>query len=168
MKGRSSRPRVPGRRIAIRAVLVAAYIALAAVVFVLGKTHTVLVDNKDAGDGSVGAIDGVLVRVDRQEELELYAGDRDKAVVRGQSHTVTVEAIDGSAKVQKRIRVPLGEDVVLLSIPKLAAGIEPAMTPFVAPAAPPPAEGETGEASQFTSPGGGEPPAGPPADVPLE
>lgn len=164
MKGRSSRPPVPGRRIAVRAVLLAAYVALTAVVFILGKGHTILVDNKDAEDGSVQATDGVLVRVDRQEELELYAGDRDKAVVRGQTHTVTIEAIDGSSKVQKRIQVPLGEDMVLLSIPKLAAGIEPALAPFVAPVAPPPTDEETGEASQFTSPGGEEPPA----DAPLE
>jgi hypothetical protein len=162
MSGTSVPPRIRVRRLVVRGTLVAACVALAAVAFLLGKGHTILVDNKDAEDGSVQAIDGVLVGVDGQEPLELYSGDRDKAVVRGQSHTVTIEAVGGGTKVQKRIHLPIGVDVLLLSIPKLAAGAEQALVAFVAPPSPPPAE-DSGEASQFTSPGGEEPGA-----VPVE
>ena len=47
----------------------------------------------------------------------------------------------------------MGEEMLLLSVPKLAAGIEPAVIPFVAPQAAPPEEG-AGESNAFTSPGG--------------
>ena len=119
----------------------------------MGKGHTLLIDNKDAEDGSVQAIDGVMVAVDRQEPLELYSGDRDKALVMGQSHAISIEVIGDGTKVVKRIRLPMGGDMLLLSIPKLAAGIEPAVIPFVAPQAPPPEEA-AGESNAFTSPGG--------------
>jgi len=157
MSGAAKPPRTAIRRLAIRAALVAAFVGLTALVFVLGKGHTILVDNKDAEDGSARAIDGVMVAVDRQEALELYGGDRDKAVVMGQVHTVSVEVIADGRKLQKKIRLPIGEEMLLLSIPKLAAGLEPAVVPFVAPQAVVPEEG-VGNLNAFTSPGGEENP----------
>jgi hypothetical protein len=126
------RPGVRARRSVIRAGLVAVGVGLAVLAFVLGRGHTILLDNKDAEDGSVSAFDGVLVTVDRQEELEMYLGDRLAATVTGQSHRITIEDFNGDTVVEKKIRVPLGQDMVLVSIPKLAAGIEPAFVPFVA------------------------------------
>jgi len=158
------------RRIVVRAALVVVYLGLAALAFVLGKGHTILLDNKDAEDGSVSAFDGVLVTVDRQEEQEMYLGDRLAATVMGQSHTVAIEDFNGETKVERRFRVPLGADMVLLSIPKLAAGIEPALEPFTAAQAQPPADEAEVETNEFTSPEAaeatpeleGEPPAGEP------
>jgi hypothetical protein len=86
-------------------------------------------DNKDTE--SLEGIDGVLVRVNRDEELELYGGDRDKAVIRGQSFRVRAEVIDDGTVVEKRLRVPLSQNMVLLSIPALVAGAEPVLVPFV-------------------------------------
>jgi hypothetical protein len=166
MSGTATGSRVAARRIAIRAALVAVYVGLTLLVFIMGKGHTILVDNKDAEDGSVRAIDGVMVAVDRQEALELYAGDRDKAVVMGQVHTVSIEIIADGTKVARRIRLPLGEEMLLLSVPKLAAGREPALVPFVAPQAAAPEEG-VGNTNAFTSPGGtGEPTMIPTIDEP--
>jgi hypothetical protein len=157
MSGSATGSRIAVRRIIVRVVLIAAYIGLTVLVFVMGKGHTILVDNKDAEDGSVQAIDGVMVAVDRQEAIELYSGDRDKAVVMGQVHTVSVEVIADGTKLQKKIRLPIGEEMLLLSVPKLAAGVEPAVVPFVAPQAAAPEEG-VGNTNAFTSPGGtGEP-----------
>jgi hypothetical protein len=153
MSGTSARPRVPARRLVVRGALVAVFVVLTALVFILGKGHTLLIDNKDAEDGSVQAIDGVMVAVDRQEPLELYSGDRDKALVMGQAHTVSIQIIDDGTTVRKRIRLPIGGELLLLSIPRLAAGLEPAVIPFVAPPAPPPEEG-AGGSNEFTSPGG--------------
>ncbi|OHD74028.1 MAG: hypothetical protein A2177_14600, partial [Spirochaetes bacterium RBG_13_68_11] len=127
--------RIAARRLAVRAALVAVFVGLTALAFLAGKGHTILVDNKDAEDGSVQAIDGVMVAVDRQEPLELYAGDRDKAVVMGQVHTVSIEVIADGTKVERKIRLPVGEEMLLLSVPKLAAGRESALVPFVAPQA---------------------------------
>ena len=98
-----------------------------------------------------------LEAVDRQEALELYAGDRDKAMVIGQVHTVSIEVIADGTKIERKIRLPLGEEMLLLSIPKLAAGREPALVPFVPPQAAAPKEG-VGNTNAFTSPGGTEEP----------
>jgi hypothetical protein len=157
MSGTATVPRVAGRRLAARAALVVVFVGLAALAFLAGKGHTILVDNKDAEDGSVQALDGVMVAVDRQEALELYAGDRDKAVVMGQAHTVSIELIADGTKVVKKIRLPVGEEMLLLSVPKLVAGREPAFVKFVAPQAAPVAEGAS-ESNSFTSPGGEENP----------
>jgi hypothetical protein len=157
MSGTATGIRIAARRLAVRVALIAVFIGLAALAFLTGKGHTILVDNKDAEDGSVQAIDGVMVAVDRQEALELYAGDRDKAAVMGQVHTVSIEVIADGTKVVRKIRLPIGEEMLLLSVPKLAAGREPALVPFVAPQAAAPAEG-VGNTNAFTSPGGTEEP----------
>ena len=117
------------RRLVVRVALLLVYLGLVALFFVTGKAHTVLLDNKDTE--SLEGIDGVLVRVNRDEELELYGGDRDKAVIRGQGFRVRVEVIDDGTVVEKRLSVPLNENMVLLSIPALVAGAEPVLVPFV-------------------------------------
>ena len=145
------------RRLAVRAALAAVFVGLAALAFLTGKGHTILVDNKDAEDGSVQAFDGVMVTVDRQESLEMYLGDRLAVTVMGQSHTVTIEDLNGGTKVERKIRLPLGEETLLLSVPMLAEGREPALVKFVAPQTAPVEEG-AGESNAFTSPGGEENP----------
>ena len=117
------------RRLAVRAALVAAYMGLLGLVLTLGKGHTILMDNKDAEDGSVKAFESMTVSVDGQEALEFLAGDRDQAVVRSQWHTIRIEA--GGKTIVKKLSIPLMQNMVLLSIPKLAAGVEPALVPFV-------------------------------------
>ncbi len=154
MSGTSTDPRTSRRRLAVRAALFAAAIGLAALAFVTGKGHTLLIDNKDAEDGSVRAIDGVMVSVDRQEALELYGGDRDKAAVMGQVHTVSMEIIADGTKITKKVRLPIGKEMLLLSVPKLAAGLEPSVIPFVAAETVVTPEEGAGESNAFTSPGG--------------
>jgi hypothetical protein len=126
-----------GRRLFVRLGLVICYFGLATLMFVLGKGHTVIVDNKGAEDGSYSAIDGVMVSVDGLEPLEMYSGDRDKAVLKGQSHKLIIETISSGEKVEKRVSLPIDQDLLILSIPKLVAGIEPAIEPFKALPAPP-------------------------------
>jgi hypothetical protein len=142
------------RRMIIRAALLAALVGLAALAFVSGKGHILLIDNKDAEDGSVQAFDGVMVSVDRQEALELYSGDRDKAVVMGQAHTISIEVIADGTKIRKKIRLPIGREMLLLSVPRLAAGLEPSVSPFVPVQAVVSPEEGAGESNAFTSPGG--------------
>jgi hypothetical protein len=154
MSGTATDPRTFARRLIVHAVLLAAAVGLAALFFVTGKGHTLLIDNKDAEDGSVQAIDGVMVSVDRQEALELYRGDRDKAVVKGQAHTISIEVIADGTKIRKKIRLPIGREMLLLSVPKLAAGLEPSVVPFVPAQVVVSQEEGAGESSAFTSPGG--------------
>jgi len=128
------------RRLLIRVALLAVYVGLATLAFVTGKAHTVLIDNKDTEQAE--GIDGVLVEVNGGEQLELYRGDRDKVAVQGQGLRVRVELLDGTAT-EKRLRLPVGQDMLLLSIPGLLAGSETALEPFVpVNVAPPPEEEE--------------------------
>lgn len=113
-----------------RSLLVVVYLGLLVFVFLTGRTHTFLVDNKNAEDGSFKAFRGMEVTVGKQNPVEFMKGDRDKFTVKGQTVSLHVEFFDGSDPVDAKIKIPLKEDTVLLSIPKLVAGIEPALEPF--------------------------------------
>lgn len=152
------------RRLIVRGGLLLVYGALIGVALVLGKGHTVLLDNKDSEDGTVKAIESLTVSVDGQDPMEFMSGDRDITKVRSQWHTLVVD-INGQ-KTEKKFKVPLGEDMVLLSIPKLLAGVEPAVIPFIPADEPAAASEPAGNDNQFTSPGGTpEAPAAPDAPV---
>jgi hypothetical protein len=158
------------RRLIVRASCVAVYFVLLAVLFVNGKGHDILIDNRDSPDGAHLALDFVAVSVNGGESLEYYPGDRDRASVKGQKHRVVLELEDGS-KVEKNITVPLGQDMVLLSVPMLVAGVDGAVMPFTPLDAAPPPDDAGGNVNEFTAPmGPGEPgsdptaPAAPPAN----
>jgi len=116
----------------IRALLVAAYILLGILMVYSGKRHTIIIDNKDAEDGSYQAIDGMSVQVDNLEAAEYYAGDRDKAVVKGQKHVIRIELFNEEKKIEKSFAVPFGNEMLILSVPKLVNNIEPFIEPFTA------------------------------------
>lgn len=138
MNGTNNASNLKPRRLAVRAGLLVVYVAFMALAFTMGKGHTVLLDNKDSEDGSVKAIESMTISVNGGEPMEFMAGDRDMTKVRAQWHTIKID-INGQV-VEKKFTVPLGEDMVLLSIPKLLAGQEPAVVPFVPADQPPPAE----------------------------
>jgi hypothetical protein len=156
MSDTAAKKKIRLRRNLVRAALILVYLGLMVLVFVQGKGHTILIDNKDSG--SFTALEGVRVAVDRQADSEYAAGDRDMAKVVGQVHRVVIDRQDGSAKIEKTIRLPLGADTVLLSLPKLVAGAEPYLEPFqVKVAAPadeeaPAAEGATLEGAAPAAP----------------
>lgn len=114
----------------VRTILVAVYLVLLVLMLVTGKRHTILIDNKDAEDGSYAAIDGMTVQIDAQEALEYYPGDRDKAIVTGQKHRIKVELFTDGTVIEDEFTLPLGQDMVLLSVPKLMAAISPYVENF--------------------------------------
>lgn len=118
------------RKTIVRTVLIVLYVALGALMLISGKSHTILIDNKDADDGSYLAIDGMSVQIDNQESSEYYPGDRDKALVKGQKHSIKVEIFSEEKKIEKTFTVPLGQEMVLLSVPKMVNGVEPFIQPF--------------------------------------
>lgn len=148
------------RRWAIRIACFAVYCVVIVFLFVNGKGHTILIDNKDAADGAHPALEYALVGVDGAEGAEYYPGDRDKASVKGQVHRVVVELDDGT-KVEKTIRVPLSEDMVLVSVPLLIADADGAVVPFVPLDAAPPPSDDIGNTNEFTAPTGPEEPPTP-------
>ena len=118
------------KKIIARSILVVLYLVLAIVMFLTGRTHTILIDNKGDEAGTYKAVKGMEVSVDKGEPVEFYKGDRDKFTVKSQKHTIHVEFFDGSEPITFTVRVPVTYDYVLLSIPKYLAGIEPYMEEF--------------------------------------
>ncbi len=124
------------RRWAIRAALGLLYVVLAVALFVTGRGHTILVDNKADPAGAFPALKAAVVSVDRQKPMEFYPGDRDKFIVKGQRHVLRVKPLaPGAQEKVVEFRVPLKEDMTLVSISKLMAGVEPWYETFTAPTA---------------------------------
>ncbi|HHU89267.1 MAG TPA: hypothetical protein GXZ38_07950 [Spirochaetales bacterium] len=116
------------RRIIQLAVIVLV-ILLGAVMFVVGKEHTILLDNKSIESGGVtyNAFQVVEVQVDGRDKLELGPRDRDKEVVMGQRHKVTVTYFDKYYEehvVVKKFKVPISQKMVLISLPAVAAELD--------------------------------------------
>jgi len=118
------------KKIIARSALVVLYLTLAIVMFLTGRTHTILIDNKGDEAGTYKAVKGMEVSVDKGEPVEFYKGDRDKFSVKSQKHTINIEFFDGSDPVSFTVNIPVTYDYVLLSIPKYLAGIEPYMEEF--------------------------------------
>lgn len=121
---------VKNRAIIARTAIIVLYLALGVFVFVTGRTHTVLVDNKNAPDGSYKAYKGMEVTVGKNPKSEFMKGDRDKFTVKGQKAKIHVEFYDGTEDVTFTVRIPFAEDCVLVSIPAYTAGAEDYMQPF--------------------------------------
>ncbi len=110
------------KRAFIRTAVVVVYIALAVCMFVTGRSHTVLIDNRASEDGSYKAVNGMSVTVNHNKPSDFMKGDRDKFTVKGQTLRIKVESFDGKIDTTYTLKIPLTEDTVLVSIPKLASG----------------------------------------------
>ena len=117
-------------KIIIRTGIIAAYIMLAIIMFTTGRTHTVLIDNHAADDGSYRAINGMTVTLNRHASSEFFRGDRDTFSVKGQRIRIRVQSFDGSINYNGIIKIPILQDAVLISIPRLVAHVENAVEPF--------------------------------------
>ena len=118
------------RTLIVRAAIIVLYILLAVLMFITGRSHTVFIDNRSAEDGSYSAIKSMTVTVNHNKPSEFMKGDRDKFVIKGQKLKIKVESFDGKIDGTYTMHVPLGEDMVLVSVPKLVAGMEGAMEKF--------------------------------------
>ena len=150
MNGTKTDNGTKSRRMLVRGGLIVVYAALIGLSFVSGKGHTLLIDNKDSEDGSVKAFETVTVTVDNQDPMEFMANDRDQAKVTAQTHTIKV-VVNGQTT-ERKIHLPIGESMLLLSVPKLVAGIEPSVTVFVPKEEAPAPEDNSGNGNAFTSP----------------
>ena len=109
-----------GRRL-VKIGLIIAYLCIMALMFLLGRSHTVLIDNNSI-PGGVSAVDGCTISFGGDKPIEMFKGDRDKIMLRGQTHRVTVSFFDGREDVTGTISIPLFEDAVLVSIPVFISG----------------------------------------------
>jgi hypothetical protein len=127
---KKTRKPMSARSLIARSILLVLYVAVMLIMVFSGRQHTILIDNKDAPDESYTAIDGMEVQIDNLEALEYYPGDRDKAVVQSQRHKIKVNIFMEGREFEASFRIPFGQDMILLSVPKLAAGLEPYFEPF--------------------------------------
>ncbi|AEC02867.1 DUF6672 family protein [Parasphaerochaeta coccoides] len=139
---------VKERRLLIRIGCVLLILAVALWMYFIGRQHTVLVDNRavEQAGGTIQALKVVEVQVDGQKVIELFPRDRDQFTVTGQRHTITMRFTDSSyndVEIVRSFRIPVGEDMVLISLPTFAADSKAgqdvwlsSFKPLVAPAAP--------------------------------
>lgn len=118
------------RPLIVKISLAVVYVTLAVLMFITGRSHTVLIDNRGAEDGSYSAIKSMTVTVNNNAPSEFMKGDRDKFTIKGQTLKIKVESFDGKINDEYKLSLPLKQDSVLVSIPKLVAGHEDAMVPF--------------------------------------
>jgi hypothetical protein len=119
------------RRGILRAVLVAAWLGLGVLLFITGRGHTVLIDNRSIPDLSIQAPDLITVSVDGGPSLEFLRGDRDRLTLGGTKHRIRVNFSNGAPAFEGTFRLPLRGDTYILSIPRLIQGIEPAVEIFL-------------------------------------
>ncbi|MEL3911737.1 DUF6672 family protein [Treponema pedis] len=117
-------------KLILRISLGVCYVMLAVLMFVSGRTHTVLFENKKADDGSFTHLGSIEISFDGKEPQELFKGERDKILLRGQKHKIIVNFTDGREPFKGEFKIPLFEDTVLLSIPALVNKIPKAVIPF--------------------------------------
>ena len=110
-----------GQRL-VKIGLVILYLLLMALMFLLGRSHTVLIDNKSDPNGAYKAIDGCTISFNGEKTIEMFKGERDKIMLRGQTHRVKVSFFNGQEEITGTITIPLFEDAVMVSIPAFVKG----------------------------------------------
>ena len=119
------------RRLLIKLGVTVIWIALAVIIFVLNRGHSLLIDNRNVEDPAIRAPDLITVAVNKQKPLEFFRGDRDIFKVAGSKQRIVIEFSDGTPPFEKEFNLPLGPDMFLLSIPKMINGEEPFYEVFV-------------------------------------
>lgn len=119
------------RRIILRSSLAVVWIGALVAIFLLDRGHTVFVDNKTVAAGGYEAVEFMKVSIDGGKGVEFFGGDRDRFPVVGARHKIKIEFTDGRPPLEKEFRLPLTIDLFLLSVPKMIAGVEPFVEPFV-------------------------------------
>ena len=117
------------RKLLFRVAAILIVLAIAAVMFVIGRGHTVYFDNREAAYSGQTAepFYSVKVTVGDQKPSKLKSGDRGMAEIMGQKFTMTVEITDkeGDAPHAHKVSmaVPYNMDGILINIPALMAGL---------------------------------------------
>lgn len=124
----------------IRLIVVALCVALGAAMMVIGRGHTIYLDNKTLEDyqgQEYKSFEKVVISVKGQEEIKLAKRERDMATCLGQSFHMTVEVTEkkgGEPRVEEiDLKLPYSMDGIIVNLPALLAGLpeEAWMTEFI-------------------------------------
>jgi hypothetical protein len=126
---------VKTRRIIVRALSVLFLFLIAVMLFLGGKGHSLLIDNKtvEIGGKTYRELNVVEVKIGRGKEEEMLKKDRIKIETAGQRQviTVTFPGDDGNEKIiKKTFRIKLNEPMYLISLPALIGDADGWLVPF--------------------------------------
>ncbi len=119
------------RTIILRIVLVAVLVMVAALMFLIGRGHTVYFDNKSGeyNGQSYEAPYKVEVNFKGERVAKLYDGERGMTSTMGQNFSMIVEITKEkggeSTTHAVSLKLPYGMDGVILNIPAMMAGMPP-------------------------------------------
>lgn len=128
-----------GKSMLYKILTVVAILILAAVMMIIGRGHTVYLDNKtiDTANGSLTAFYRADIEVRNNEPQKLSARERGAATFMGQSVKVTVTYMETKNSQKKtetfKVKVPYGWDGIIVNLPALIKGLDKSvyMTQFI-------------------------------------
>lgn len=139
------------RKLIIRIAAVVVLIVIGIIMSIIGRGHTIYLDNKtlEYEGQTYKAPYKVTVTVDGEQLTKLYDEERGSTTCLGQTFTVTLEIMEtknGTEDVQTyKIPIPKNMDGVIINIPGYLAGLpeEAYLTEFVPAATEEPDDSET-------------------------
>ena len=117
------------RQLLFRIAAIVIILAVAAVMFVIGRGHTIYFDNKETSYNgqTVEAFYKVTVTTGEEKPSKLSKGDRGMASIMGQTLSMTLEITDSEGEQPRAhkvsMKVPYGMDGITINIPALMAGL---------------------------------------------
>ena len=117
------------RQLLFRIAAIVIILAIAAVMFVIGRGHTIYFDNKETSYNGqiVEAFYKVTVTTGEEKPSKLSKGDRGMASIMGQTLSITLEITDAEGEQphahKVSMKVPYGMDGITINIPALMAGL---------------------------------------------
>ena len=117
------------RRLLFRIAAIAVILVIAALMFVIGRGHTIYFDNKELTyEGQTAEpFYKFTVTVGDQKPAKLSKGDRGMADIMGQKLSMTLEITDAEGESSHAhkvsMNVPYGMDGITINIPALMAGM---------------------------------------------
>ena len=117
------------RQLLFRIAAIVIILAVAAVMFVIGRGHTIYFDNKETSYNgqTVEAFYKVTVTTGEEKPSKLSKGDRGMASIMGQTLSMTLEITDAEGDQpdahKVSMKVPYGMDGITINIPALMAGL---------------------------------------------
>ena len=115
------------KTLVLRIVLIVVLVAVAALMFLIGRGHTVYFDNRalDYNGQSAAAPYKIEVTVDGERVAKLYDGERGMASTMGQNFSMIVEITQdkGGDSVSSAVslKLPYHMDGIILNIPAMMA-----------------------------------------------
>ena len=121
--------KIDKKRLVVRLVAILAIIALAVVMFIIGRGHTVYFDNKEIeyNGKTYGTKYSVEILVNGEKVAKLKDGDRGMANTMGQNFSMELlvkEEKEGNAqKMKVGLPLPYNMDGIIINLPALMAGL---------------------------------------------